>query len=139
MKRALTAYGLCRRTFASTWGLRRHVVMWIYVAIIRPMFVYAFVVWWVKVRQKGFHRKLAALQRTVRLGITGAMSTTSGAALNALLNLQAMRAAHRLIRLDLWENNGCGGHRALDELLGGLNLVLTMPSDSRVICLVEDM
>ncbi|CAD7085101.1 unnamed protein product [Hermetia illucens] len=141
MKRALTAYGLCRRTFASTWGLRPHVVMWIYVAIIRPMFVYASVVWWVKVRRKSFHRELDALQRTVCLGVTGTMSTTSGAALNALLNLQpldifiqstAMRAAHRLIRLNLWENNGCGGHRALEELLGGLNPVLTMTSDSRV-------
>lgn len=38
-------------------------------------------------KNTSFYCKLASLQRTVCLGITGAMSTTSGASFVALLNL----------------------------------------------------
>lgn len=50
MERAPLAYGLCRRTFTSTWEPRPHVVMWIhvYAATIRPMFAYTSIVWFVK-------------------------------------------------------------------------------------------
>lgn len=41
MKGALTVYGLCRQSFARTWGFRPKIVLWIYVAIIRQMFAYA--------------------------------------------------------------------------------------------------
>lgn len=60
--------------------------MWIFVAIIRPILGYASVVWFVKLGQQIVHGKLAALQRAVWLGITTTIGTTSGAALDVLLN-----------------------------------------------------
>lgn len=33
MKRTLTGYEMCRRTYSPTWGLWHYAVIWIYVAI----------------------------------------------------------------------------------------------------------
>lgn len=43
-----------------------------------------------------------------------------------------MKAAHRLIRLDLWGKNGREGHRAQIELLGDPNQIFAMLSGSRI-------
>lgn len=81
VKRTFTAYRLCKRTFVSQGDLG---LIQQCVAIITSMFAYAFVVWWIKVKHKSFHHKLASLQRTEYLGITNAMSTTK------LLNSQSL-------------------------------------------------
>lgn len=52
----------------------------------------------------GLHYQLAPQQRTVCLDTTGTMSTTLGAALDALLQSTATKAAHRLVCLDLHGN-----------------------------------
>jgi hypothetical protein len=37
--------------FGKTWGLRLHVVYWIYTAVIRPIITYSITVWWPQVKQ----------------------------------------------------------------------------------------
>lgn len=136
--RALSAFWHCKGIFGKTWGLSPNKVLWIYTAMIRPMISYASVVWWNKVSRKNVISRLAKIQRTVCLGITGAFPTTPGAALNAILNLppldifikgEAIKACWRLKRSGFWFTvPWCISDIVLDIPLD-TNL-LEMPSDA---------
>ncbi|KAJ8735608.1 hypothetical protein PYW07_007228 [Mythimna separata] len=87
IQKAKIALGICCRLAGTKWGLNPRIALWLYTAIVRPIITYACVVWWRKTTQVTVISKLDGLQRLACLISTGAMSTTPGAALNALLNL----------------------------------------------------
>jgi len=80
-------------------------VHWIYTAIVRLRLLYAAVVWWPRVRQKGAIAALEHVRALVLRGALGAMRTTPVAAMGILLGIKllhktviaaAAAAAHRL-------------------------------------------
>jgi hypothetical protein len=85
--KAYNAFWTCRGMFGKTWGLRPHVVYWIYTAVIRPIITYSITVWWPRVKLKASKAELGNLQRLACLSITGATRTTPTAALETLLGL----------------------------------------------------
>ncbi|XP_069357560.1 uncharacterized protein [Maniola hyperantus] len=87
LKKAKSPLGICSRFAGARWGLKPKVTFWLYTAIVRPMISYASVVWCSKLTQVTTQYKLGSIQKTACLLITGAMSTSPGAALEALLNL----------------------------------------------------
>lgn len=76
-----------RRFIGKTWGLKPHMALWLYKAVIRPQITYASLVWFLKAKQSTVKEKLSSLQRLACLCITGAFSSTPTAALQVLLNL----------------------------------------------------
>jgi hypothetical protein len=46
IRKASIAYWQCHRAIGKTWGLKPKVVYWIYTSVIRPMLIYAALVWW---------------------------------------------------------------------------------------------
>lgn len=143
VSRTLKVFWQCKGAFSKTWGLRPAVVYWIYTTLIRPIVTYASVVWWKATLVKSIMASLARLQRSVCLGITGAMSTTSGDALNALLNLlpldlqirkEAMKSAYRLSTSGVWNTGANIGHRQIYRLMLEQCPLFSMPGDGRVPC-----
>src|SRR5699024_4193521 len=45
-EKAYRAFWQCRGAIGATWGLTPRTVMWLYVAVIRPMLTYGAIVWW---------------------------------------------------------------------------------------------
>ena len=136
--KALNAFWICRRAFSKTWGLTPYMVYWIYIMVIRPLLTYGAVVWWPRTKMKITSTKLNQLQRQVCLGITGAMSTTPGDALNAILNLPpldlmiqkvALKTMFRLTNNGLWNNKYFTGHGSLITEAAKHNPMLMMPTD----------
>jgi hypothetical protein len=75
------------------------------VAIVRPTISFASLVWWPGPQTASTKKKLSKVQRLACLGITGAIRTTSPAAVEALVGLhrldlviqgEARSAAHRI-------------------------------------------
>jgi hypothetical protein len=62
-------------------------VHWLYIRVIRPSIFYGALVWWSKATYKTTKTLLSRIQRTACLAITGAMKSTSTAAMEVLLNL----------------------------------------------------
>jgi ribonuclease HI len=62
-------------------------VIWLYVAVVRPIITYAATVWWSRTEQTTVRTKLNSLQRLVCLGTTGVITTTPTAAMETILNL----------------------------------------------------
>ena len=77
----------CRRAYGATWDLGARVVYWLYVSIISPSVTLASLVWWPGCQTASAKKKLSKIQRLACLGITGAMHTTSTAAVEALIFL----------------------------------------------------
>jgi ribonuclease HI len=103
-----------RAMVGQKWGLRPRQMLWIVKQIVIPRVTYACIVWWHKTEQVGHKKNLDALLRQALIMVTGAMRTTPGKALNALLNIPplneiirclAMKTCHRLVTLDLWYLN----------------------------------
>ena len=46
VKKAQNSMWACRRACGVTWGLKRRVVHWLYIAVIRPSVTFASLVWW---------------------------------------------------------------------------------------------
>lgn len=90
IQRAKTSLGISYRMAGTRWGITPKIALWLYTAIVRPIVCYAAAVWYKKTLQKSTIDKLNSLQRTACLIITGAMSTSPGIALNALLNIQPL-------------------------------------------------
>ena len=141
VNRALKIFQQCRRAFGKTWGLKPAVVLWIYTALIRPIITYASVVWWRRSMVKSTIRELYRLQRSVCLCITGAMSTTSGDALNAMLDLlpldlkiqqEAIKAMCRLHKYGFWHEDGTSGHREIFKLLSEQYPLFLAPKDDLI-------
>ena len=105
--KCLRIFWCCRSAIGKTWGLSPKNVLWIYNAIVKPMLAYGSFLWWYGTNTTTAKGKLSHLQRVACLAITGAMSTTPQAALEALLSLpkldkyieaEAKNTAYRLRR-----------------------------------------
>lgn len=86
-KKATMALGRCRRMCGKNWGISPKMTLWLYSRVIRPMIIYGSVAWWPKTGQGTAIRTLSGIQRQACLSVTGAMSTTPTAALEAILSL----------------------------------------------------
>ena len=108
IQKACRTLGQCRRALGRVWGLTPKVVHWLYTSVVRPVFSYGAVAWWVKAQDSTSASKLNHLQRLGLLAMTGAMSTTPTAALECLCGLQPLHifveaeARSELFRLKYW-------------------------------------
>ncbi|XP_011175784.1 uncharacterized protein LOC105207840 [Solenopsis invicta] len=85
--KAALALHTCRRLLVRNWGLRPKMILWSYMAIVRPMVTYAAAVWWPKTEQRAAQLQLQKIQRLAYLSVTEAMRTCPTAALEAILDL----------------------------------------------------
>jgi hypothetical protein len=83
IRKAQTTYVAIRRTFGKKWGLRPNMVHWLYTRVIH----YGASVWGPKAMQKTTKTQFGRIQRMTCLAITGAMKSTSTAAMEVLLSL----------------------------------------------------
>lgn len=90
-RRAVTTLMIVKRTHGKIWGSRPNVIHWIYTTVVRPMITYASMVWWTKMQQRNAITELSKVQRLACLGITGAIKTTSTAAMETLLDLPPLQ------------------------------------------------
>lgn len=97
VNKATTALWACRRVIGGKWGLKPRIVHWIYLAVVRPKVSYASLVWWPKTKTKTAQRVLAKLQRLATLSITGAIRSTPGSTLDALMHLLPL---HQFVQLE---------------------------------------
>uniref|UniRef100_A0A1B6KRF7 RNase H type-1 domain-containing protein n=1 Tax=Graphocephala atropunctata TaxID=36148 RepID=A0A1B6KRF7_9HEMI len=127
-----------RRLVGTNWGIKPHIALWLYKAIVRPQITYGSLVWWTKVNQSTVQVKLASLQRLACLLITGAFSSSPTMTLEVMLGLlpldilikaEARKAAYRLMTAKHWREGRSGtGHCTIS---GKVNCgpVLDMTSD----------
>ncbi|XP_063381255.1 uncharacterized protein LOC134667773 [Cydia fagiglandana] len=87
IQKARSALAICCRLAGNRWGLKPKIALWLYTSIVRPIVSYASVAWYRKTTQKVTVMKLGSLQRTACVIVTGAMSSSPTAALEAILNL----------------------------------------------------
>src|SRR5699024_9804617 len=109
-EKACRAFWQCRGAIGVTWGLTPRTVIWLYVAVIRPMLTYGAIVWWPRTKLETAKKHLNHVQRLACLAITGAIRTTPTFALETALSLtpldilreEAVRAAIRLKTTGEW-------------------------------------
>jgi len=128
-----------RRFVGLTWGIKPHIALWLYKAVVRPQVTYGSLVWWTKVNQTTVISKLESLQRLGSLLVTGAFRSSPSAALEVALNLlpldifikaEARKAALRLRATDLWREGRSGtGHGSITKAVAQ-DTALDMVSDS---------
>jgi ribonuclease HI len=132
----------CRRMVGSKWGLSPRIVMWLYMAVVRPQVEYCAAVWAPALNKETCVRALTKFQRLGCLMITGAMPSTPTAALECLIGLLpldivlmglAIMTRRRLSGHGLWKDNvlscGTNSHSAVCDSWA-LNVPeVSMPSD----------
>ncbi|WP_333764964.1 reverse transcriptase domain-containing protein [Streptomyces sp. IBSBF 2390] len=125
VRKAQVAYYVCQRAIGSTWGLGPKQTMWILNSVVRPILMYAVVVWWIALLVKDNCNKLDRLVRTISIGVTGALRTTSKEALFNILQIlpsdifaqgAAARTAIRLIGTGKWLSKPYGHSNILNFL-----------------------
>jgi ribonuclease HI len=139
-EKAIIALWQCRRAIGAKWGLKPRVMHWLYTMVVRPIILYGAVVWWGRTDTGDAQARLGRVQRLACLCITGAMSTTSTAALEVVTGLvpldikvksEAMKTCHRLCRLGLWWSKGHEvGHRRIRKLTMDVDPILRMRTDN---------
>ncbi|XP_054289199.1 uncharacterized protein LOC129004668 [Macrosteles quadrilineatus] len=127
-----------RRFAGTTWGIKPHIALWLYEAVVRPQVTYGSLVWWTKVNQVTVIAKLESMQRLGTLQATGAFRSSPSATLEVALGLlpldifirsEALKAAYRLRVANLWREGLSGaGHCAIAKTLAECP-VLDMTSD----------
>ena len=131
--KAIRAFWQLKRAVGVRWGLSPTVVHWLYSAVIKPMILYASLVWWPRTERTTVCQELARLQRMACLCVSGALRTTPTAALEVLLGLTplhiaaqkaAMASCFRLRLSGHWARGARGAHsRVLQRLHGAAPLV----------------
>ena len=130
----------CRNAIGKTWGLSPKRIYWMYTSIIKPILMYACIVWWPRLNFANSRKLLTQIQRLGCLSITGAMSTTPTAALEAILNLppihlevkrKAANDAYRLDTIGAWKGGQSNGHASIWKFLEKHPVAL-MPTDHMV-------
>lgn len=97
LHKAKIALGISSRLAGKTWGLTPKNSLWLYTAVVRPIITYGCIVWHTKANQETATNKLNAIQRTACLMVTGGMSTSPGAALDAILDLPPLHLHLRMV------------------------------------------
>ena len=117
--KACRIYGQCRKLFGLSWGLKPKYIYWMYSMLIIPYLMYGCAVWWQRGEVSVVRNQLNHLQRMCCLGVTGAMTTTPTAALEAILNILplhilaekiARAASYKLAVTGEWYTNNNSGH-----------------------------
>jgi hypothetical protein len=81
ISKAHSSFWLCRRTLCKTWVLEPKIAHWLYTDIVRPMLMYAAIVWWPRFGLAKVRAELGCLQRLACLSINEFIRTTPTAAL----------------------------------------------------------
>lgn len=109
-KRAILTLAMARRMVGRNWGLSPSRMKWVYSAIVRPMMTYACVVWISATNVKTYMQGFNQVQRLACLMITGAMRSTPGRGMEALLGIPPIEEMLRAEALNqaIWleENKG---------------------------------
>ncbi|XP_036341061.1 uncharacterized protein LOC118750446 [Rhagoletis pomonella] len=136
-KKALTALYACKSAIRKKWGLKPHIVSWMYTAVVPPILFYGITVWWPSVDKLTIKSRLTKVQRVACMMITGALPSTPTKALETLLHflpvdlygkLQASCNAVRLNPLIKWSDTRFGYSRILENLPGNFRrLDYTVP------------
>ncbi|XP_055714430.1 uncharacterized protein LOC129808685 [Phlebotomus papatasi] len=85
--KAIKALWTCRKMVGQKWGLKPHIIVWIYESIVRPIIAYGCLVWWKKTQQTKATNQLQKVQRLACLAVTGAMRSCPTAAMEAILDI----------------------------------------------------
>jgi ribonuclease HI len=115
-----------RKMVAKHWGLSPKAMLWIYEAIIIPKMTYGAIVWWHKMNEANL-RILKSVERRSLMLVTGAVTSTPNASLNAILNVTpiekkveeiAIKACARLMNNAQWRNKSDAkeGHVTIEAI-----------------------
>ena len=124
--KATNCFMACRSIMCRKWGMRPKMVLWIYTAVIRPMILYAALVWWPRTKLATTQASLRKLQRLACLAVTGAMRSTPTVAMEALLDLpplhiqvqrEAMLASSKIVREEHLLPGDLTGHLSIYQRL----------------------
>ncbi|XP_055698849.1 uncharacterized protein LOC129799159 [Phlebotomus papatasi] len=85
--KSIKALWTCRKMVGQKWGLKPHIIVWIYESIVRPIIAYGCLVWWKKTQQTKATNQLQKVQRLACLAVTGAMRSCPTAAMEAILDI----------------------------------------------------
>jgi ribonuclease HI len=139
VEKATRALWALRRAVGRRWGLSPRVTHWIYTAIIRPMLLYASLVWWEATEKEVNNRKLQTIQRMACRFTLGGMRTTPTAAMETMLNIlpvglqvkrDAMLSAYRIRASGQWQRGAdLAGHRRIARLLQQHASLAAEPTD----------
>ncbi len=136
LSKASITFWQCKAMIGKKWGLTPKTILWLYTSVVRPMVTYGAVVWWPRTKLSTAQGKLQSFQRLACMAITGSMTTTPTAAIEAMLDIpplhlyikqEAAIAATRLKHLKLWKQTGTPHAEILDvavkevPLLGAIN------------------
>lgn len=125
VRKAQIAFFVCHRAIGKSWGLNPKQTKWILTSVVRPILLYAVVVWWIALLVESNCNKLDRLIRMVCIGITGALRTTSKEALFNTLHILpsdlfsqevAAKTAVRLIGMGRWYSKPYGHSNILNFL-----------------------
>ena len=138
IQKAYRIYGQCRRFFGLTWGLKPKYIHWMYIMVIVPYLVYGCAVWWQRGEVGVVRTQLNHLQRMCCLGITGALTSTPTAALEALLDMlplhiliekHARAYSYKLALTGSWDTSCNSGHATVLIRQHVEEALLLAPSD----------
>lgn len=128
-----------RGAFGRTWGLQPKQTLWLYTSIVRPILLYASIIWWRRALTTVGNNQLRGVQRLALMGATGAMRTTSTNALEALcaltpldvtVRVTAKKAALRMKQNGTWRPTQGEDRRISLESLYSDIPELHMPQDT---------
>lgn len=138
LHKAKWALMMSRRFASMNWGIKPHIALLLYEAVVRPQITYGILVWWPKIRQSTVCTKLTSTQRLGCLLVTGAFRSSPTITLEVALGLlpldlhlmaEARKAAYRLSAASHWRNGlTSSGHSSIVKVIPGES-VLDMTSD----------
>lgn len=125
IRKAQVAWYTCKGCIGKKWGINPTITKWIYTAVVRPILSYGILVWWHCTKKVTATSKLQKLQRSVCIGITGALRSTPTMALEVITNLcplnllfkeEAARCAMRLKNLGYFRSSSVGHRSILEDI-----------------------
>lgn len=87
VRKAYAALYSCQKLVGKKWGLKPKLFHWLYTAVVRPVVSYGCHVWWPVTDIKKYSDMITRLNRVALLSLTGAMRTTSTAAMEIVMDI----------------------------------------------------